>query len=235
MAEHPSIYVIAAMTGCMWQESSLNPRVWESGIVVPWDTVHYWDSQGRGVGGFGLGQWTNTQESGGIAWRLLDYYNWAIGKGYDPYDGNAQLEYIGIENNGRGVWFNISHVGSNAQTYEQFLATDSTNLDGLVEDFLRNWEGGVPGTDIYKLEVRIQHAHDIFAYIRQHENDDPSTIAWQSSSNYIIPVSETLNNSLCFWFYFQGYDPGGDPTPTPTPTTRTGKMPLWMYLKRLPF
>ena len=197
-----SIYAVAAMAGCMWRESTLNPRVWESGIVANWDTVHYYDSQGRGVGGFGLGQWTNTQEAGGvIAYRLRDFYDWTIDNGLNIEDGNTQLQYILHEN----VWFNVSHVGSNAQTLTDFLTTTSTDLDGLTEDFLANWEG-VPGD---ALSERIQHAHDILDYIRAHQNDDPDTIAWQSSSNYIIPESETLNNSLCFYFYFQGFDPGG--------------------------
>ena len=231
MPINASIYAIAAMCGCQRWESSLNPRVWESGVVATWDTVHYYNSQGWGIGGFGLGQWTNTRESSGIAWRLRDYYDWCVSKGYDPYDGNAQLEYIVHEN----VWFNVSHVGSNAQTLTQFLQTTSTNLDGLVEDFLANWEG-VPGD---QLATRIQYAHEIFDYIRAHENDDPDTIAWQASTNYILPLSETMNNSLCYWFYFQGYDPGGDPNPpTPGPgpdpgPPKKGKMPLFMYLRRI--
>ena len=221
-----SIYAISAMAGCMWRESTLNPRVWESGIPVPWDTVHYYDSQGRGIGGFGLGQWTNTQEYSGIAYRLLDFYNWTIANNLDIYNGNTQLQYIVHEN----VWFNVSHVGSNAQSLTEFLETTSTNLDGLTEDFLANWEG-VPGD---ALAERIQHAHEIFAYIRQNIGVDPESLEWQSSSNYIIPVSETLNNALCYYFYFQGFDPGGDPTPGPTPTPTTSKkMPLWMYLKRI--
>lgn len=225
-----SIYAIAAMAGCMRWESSLNPKVWESGIPVSWDTVHYYNSQGWGIGGFGLGQWTNTRESGGIAYRLLDFYNWTIANNKDIYNGNTQLDYILYEN----VWFNVSHVGSNAQTLTQFLETTSTNLDGLVEDFLANWEG-VPGDH---LSERIQYAHTFLDYFREHADDDHTTLAWQSSSYYIIPLSETMNNSLCYYFYFQGFDPGPGPGPTPpippTPSDFT-KMPIWMYLKRLPF
>ena len=212
-----SIYAISAMAGCMWRESTLNPRVWESGIPVTWDTVHYYDAQGRGIGGFGLGQWTNTQESSGIAWRLRDFHDWCVANNKDIYSGNTQLDYILYED----IWFNVSHVGSNAQTLQEFLQTDSTNLPGLTEDFLANWEG-VPGD---ALTERIQHAETIIAYIRQHMNDDPSTVHWQSSSDYVIPVNETLNNALCFWFYFQGYDPGPGPSPG------SGGSNFWIYLK----
>lgn len=220
-----SIYAIAAMAGCQRWESSLNPKVWESGIVATWDTVHYYNDQGWGVGGFGLGQWTNTRESGGrIAWRLRDFYDWTVAQGKDIYNGNTQLDYIVYEN----VWFNVSHVGSNAQTLTQFLETTSTNLDGLVEDFLANWEG-VPGD---QLATRIQYAHEIFDYIRQHENDDPATIAWQASNNYVLPLSETMNNALCYYFYFQGYDPGGDPGPGPGPAPGDGsKSKFWLYMR----
>lgn len=211
----------------MWRESTLNPRVWESGIVATWDTVHYYNDQGAGVGGFGLGQWTNTQEAQGVAWRLRDFYDWTVAQGKDIYNGNTQLDYILYED----VWFNVSHVGSNAQTLTEFLETDSTNLDGLVTDFLANWEG-VPGD---ALELRKQYARRTFEYIRQHKDDDPDTVRWQSSSNYIIPESETLNNALCFYFYFQGYDPGGGPGPGPGPSGKGKKMPLWMMLKRWPY
>lgn len=196
-----SIYAIAAMCGCQWRESSLNPNIWESGIVATWDTVHYYDAQGNGVGGYGLGQWTNTQEATGVAWRLRDFYDWTIANGLDITQGNTQLQYILYED----VWFNVSHVGSNAQTLTEFLTTTSTNLDGLVEDFLANWEG-VPGD---ALALRIGWAHQVFDYLREHKDDDPATVSWQSSSNWVLPESETLNNALCYYFYFQGFDPGG--------------------------
>lgn len=201
MAVNASIYAIAAMCGCQRWESSLNPNIWESGITASWDTVHYYDQQGNGIGGYGLGQWTNTQEPYGIAWRLRDFYDWTVANSKDITNGNTQLDYMVYED----IWFNVSHVGSNAQTLTEFLTTDSTNLDGLTEDFLANWEG-VPGD---QLATRIQYAHEIFDYIRQHENDDPALVAWQVSSNWILPLSETLNNALCYYFYFQGFDPGG--------------------------
>ena len=221
-----SIYAISAMAGCMWRESSLNPKVWESGVPATWDTIHYYDQHGWGIGGFGLGQWTNTREASGIAWRLRDFYDWTVANNLDIYDGNTQLQYIVYED----VWYNVSHVGSMAQTLTEFLQTTSVDLAGLTEDFLANWEG-VPGN---ALDERIQHANVVFNYLRAHANDDPDTIAWQSSNNYILPENETLNNALCFYFYFQGYDPGGHPTPPiPPAPTEPHKMPLWMYLRRI--
>lgn len=215
-----SIYVMAAMCGCMRWESSLNPRIWESGIVATWDTVHYYDSQGRGVGGYGLGQWTNTVETGGIAWRLRDMYDWTVEEGLSMEDGNAQLRYILYEpyNGGHGIWFNVSHVGSNAQTLQEFLETDSTDLDGLTTDFLANWEG-VPGNH---LTERQAYAEEFLAYFREHSDDDPESYSWQSSNNYLLPVSETFNNAMCMYFFFNGYDPG------PTPGQKSKKFMMWL-------
>lgn len=224
-----SIYAIAAMAGCQRWESSLNPRIWESNIPATWDTVHYYNSQGYGVGGYGLGQWTNTQESSGVSWRLKDMYDWATAQGYSMDDGNAQLEYTLIEPYGgrnEGVWFNVTHYGSNAQTLRQFMETTSTDLDGLTRDFLANWEG-VPDDH---LSERQAYAREILAHIRAHINDDPSTIQWQSSTSWILPLSETMNNALCYYFYYQGYDPGPGPGPGPEPT----KKKKWFFLSLKP-
>lgn len=214
-----SIYVVSAIAGCQQWESSLNPNIWESNSPQTWDTI--WnDDAGYGVGGYGLGQWTNVRFSNGtVSWRLRDMHDWCVANNKDITNGNSQLEYLIHEN----VWFNVSHVGSNAQTLTEFLESNSTNLDGLVEDFLANWEG-VPGN---QLATRIRYAHDIFDHIRANENVDPSTISWQSSSTWVLPLSETMNNALCYYFYFQGYDPGGGPS------IKKNGMPLWMMLKRM--
>lgn len=222
-----SIYAIAAMCGCMRWESSLNPTVWESRIPADWDTLHYFNEQGYGVGGFGLGQWTNT--GSGMAMRLERMHDWMVSNNKDIYSGNDQMSYLLVERyNGRdeGIWYNTWHTGSNAQTLYEFLETDSTDLDGLTADFLANWEG-VPNDH---LSERRQYAHEILDYIRLHINDDQETLNWQVSSDWILPVSETLNNALCIYFFLDGYDPG----PGPSPGTKK-KMPLWMYLRRIPF
>ena len=218
-----SIYAVAAMCGCMWRESSLNPNIWESGIPATWGTIHYYNAQGDGVGGYGLGQWTNTREQYGIAWRLRDFHDWCVANNLDITDGYTQLQYILYED----VWFNTSHVGSNAQNLTEFLETTSTDLDGLVVDFLANWEG-VPGD---ALAERQQHARDVLAYLREeipHYDPDTDVILWQGDSDWIIPVADTLHNTLCYYFYFNGYDPG------PAPMKRKG-MPLWMMLRRIPY
>ena len=194
-----SIYAIAAMCGCQRWESSLNPNVWESGIPATWDTVHYYDQNGNGIGGYGLGQWTNTQEWNGIAWRLRDFHDWCVANNKDITQGNTQLDYIVYED----VWTNQCYYGHTSLT--DFLTTSSTDLDTLVADFLCNWEG-VPGD---QLATRQQYAREILDYLRIHKDDDPNTVAWQSSNNYLLPLSETMNNSLCYYFYFQGFDPGG--------------------------
>lgn len=223
-----SIYPIAAMLGCMRWESSLNPTVWESHVAQNWNTMHYY-VDGVGYGGFGLGQWTNTGSGEGM--RLERMHDWMVANNKDIYNGNDQIEYMLYEiyqGQVGGVWYNSWHTGSNAQTLHEFLETSSTDLDGLTADFLANWEG-VPNN---RLAERRQYAHEILDYIRAHINDDPSQLQWQISSDWTLPVSETLNNALCVYFFLQGYDPGPGPGPTPG---KSKKMPLWMYLKRIPF
>lgn len=224
-----SLYPISAMLGCFMWESHINPTVWQSHIPANWDTIHYTNEQGYGVGGFGLGQWTNT--GSGEAMRLERMHDWMIANNKDIYNGNDQIAYMLYEiynGNVGGVWFNSWHTGSNAQTLHEFLETDSTNLEGLTADFLANWEG-VPND---YLAERQQYAREIIAYIRDHINDDPTQVNWQVSNDWILPVSEQFNNCLCVYFFLQGYDPGPGPGPTPG---KSKKMPLWMYLKRIPF
>lgn len=228
-----SIYAISALCGCFRWESSMNPNIWESDDPQTWDTMWHRNEHGDGVGGYGLGQWTNT--GAGEAMRLQRMYNWCVANGKDITNGNSQLNYMCVETyNGvdGGLWYNSYHQGSNAQTLAEFLQTDSTNLDGLVADFLANWEG-VPNDH---LSERQAYARQNLQYIRDHINDDPSTLQWQTTGTWIIPEAMQLNNVLCTYFYMQGYDPGPGPGPGPGPTpTGRRKMPIWMYLKRLPF
>lgn len=196
-----SIYPIAGAAGCFMQESGVNPGIWE-GLTVPSDGFSH-VYQGDGVGGYGFGQFTNTVESGGIAWRCRDYYDWCVSNGHDPSDGNAQLDYI---INVEQVWNPESpntpsrlHYTSQAQ----FWASTSTNLDDLVFDWLSQWEG-VPYDH---LAYRQQCARDFYNHIIQHQNDDPTTYSWVTG-NFYPSTAQTLNNVMCMYFYLQGYTPG---------------------------
>ena len=78
-----SQYVIAAICGNFWQESTVNPGLWQGTMI--------------GSPGYGLGQWTDNADTN----RRTQLFNWLDANGYSRDDGNAQLEYLIYEN----VWF----------------------------------------------------------------------------------------------------------------------------------
>ena len=220
-----SIYVVAAMAGCFKRESGVNPGIWESKIIPPDTFYHVY--QFDHIGGYGFGQFTNVPDNyGNVSWRCRDYYLWCVANNRDPADGSAELEYIC---NVERAWMTRNPSILGYRTIDQFLASTSQNLEALTTDWLSQWEG-VPGDHLME---RITAAYQFFEYIRQHKDDDPTSYHW-ISGNFYTSQDQMLNNVMCMYFYFQGYDPGGDPSPTPTPLV-SRKMPLWMYMKRLPF
>lgn len=218
-----SAYVISAICGCFKRESGVNPAIWES-LIVPSDTfshVHSRTPEGYGVGGYGFGQLTNTQEQNGVAWRLRDYYDWCVANNHSVTDGNEQMNYIV---NVEQVWMNSSSKRGSYTTIQEFLASTSTNLEDLTWDWLACWEG-VPGD---AFSERYQFALQAYQYIYQHQNDDPNDYSW-IQGNFYMSTEQTLNNVMCMYFYFDGYTP--DPGPGPSPSGSSRKMPFWMYLK----
>lgn len=221
-----SAYPIAAAAGCFKRESGVNPGIWES-LVVPSDTFYH-VYQFDNIGGYGFGQFTNWRNpvTGVVSWRCRDYYEWCVAHNYAPENGNAQLEYIiDVEQ----VWISQNPNRLGYQTQAEFWASTSTNLDDLVYDWLSQWEG-VPGD---ALAERQEAARRFYTYIYQHKDDDPSTYSW-ISGNFYTSDAQMLNNVMCMYFYLEGYTPDPGPGPGPTPGT-SKKMPLWMYLKRIPF
>lgn len=64
-----SFYVAAAMCGNFWVESNLNPGIWEGLHASSFDHQY----QGDGIGGYGIGQWTNVGTQYGRCWDLYQY------------------------------------------------------------------------------------------------------------------------------------------------------------------
>ena len=202
--------VIAAMCGCFWRESQVNPGIWESLIPCAWDFQYDFTHKG----GYGLGQWTNYGTPHGRTWNL---HEWVNANGYTDGDGNGQCAFLVHEQ----YWSNSSQTRGSYTTLNEFLATDSTNLADLVWDFLANWEG-VPGN---AYDFRLEKARMCLEYLRAHAGDDPSSFTWTSENAY-ISEAQSLANVMCIYFFFQGYDPGNDPL-------KHGKrgMPVWMMIK----
>ena len=197
-------YVVAAICGCWWRESTCNPAIWESLIPCAWDFQYDFTNKG----GFGLGQWTNYGTSHGRLYRL---HTWCVRNNFQDGDGNAELLYLLEEN----YWTadNPSRLGYT--TLEEFLESTSTNTDDLVYDFLSQWEG-VPN-DHY--EERCGYATTILSYINEHESDTQEWL-W-IKGNRFLSQSEILNNAMVIYQFMVNHH---------IPTyMRKHNMPIWMY------
>lgn len=203
-----SDFVIAAMCGNFNEESWVNPGVWENTTVPPepmWEQLNV---------GYGLGQWTNT--NGDTHGRLYQLHSWMTSNGYNIDDGDGQLDYLVYEN----YWLN------NEAGYDDlldYLQSTDTDIPRLVEQFKLNWEGNYNNT----LQRRIDAATDFYNAILERKNDDPALYAWISSNDILTP-SEKINNVMCIYFYFKGYNPSPPTPPTPPLDYISRKMPIWM-------
>ena len=204
-----NIFVIAAMCGCWWTESGINPGVWESLIPCAWDFQYNFTNKG----GYGLGQWTNYGTSHGRCYHL---HEWMTQNGYAMDDGNGQLAYVIQED----YWVNSSQKRGSYTNLSEFMGSTSTDLATLVWDFLACWEG-VAG-NVY--DQRLSQAQQCLEYMRQHMSDDPSTFTWITGNRY-LSTDERLNNAMCVYFYYSGYN-----IDHPV-TNRKGHMPVWMMCR----
>ena len=211
-----STFVIAAICGCWYEESQLNPGVWESLIPCAWDFQYDYTHKG----GYGLGQWTNVGTPYG---RCYNLHTWVTSNGYADGDGIGQIEFMTHE----AYWTAINSVMGYSSLAE-FLASTSTNLDLLVQEFLACWEG-VPGN---KLAKRQANARKYYSYLQQHWSDDPSQYSWISRNNWFTE-SETLNNLMCIYFKLIGTPTPPSPSPTPSPLGSYGWGPIRDVLRRL--
>lgn len=209
-----SDYIVAAICGCWYRESHVNPAIWESLVVCDWDYVYEYTNKG----GYGFGQWTNTSASG-TGFRLGNMYDWMTANGYAMTSGTGELEYMVNQEK----WWVL-----NDTTYpnlQGFLASTSTDTNELVRIFLANWEG-VPGN---ALSERQGHAARFLRYIQQ--NKTKTGWQWYYGNTYDLGggyttlsasgfASETysnrsLSNVMMVWQYFNGYIPDEPEKPDP--------------------
>jgi hypothetical protein len=187
-----NIAVVAAICGCFWVESNVNPGIWESLKPTSWDHQYAFD----GIGGYGLGQWTNYGTPHG---RCYNLHNWVTSHGYADGDGNGQLAFLIAEN----YWTSGNYSGA-YPTLTAFLKSTSTDINGLTAQWLACWEG-VPGNALY---ARQMHALDICNYLKSHKDDD---VTWVSSNTFLAE-SQILNNSVCVWKWLSGNSGGSGST-----------------------
>lgn len=206
-----SIYVVSAMAGNFWQESTLNPALWEGQTEGTWTQL---------LKGYGLGQWTNTGND--THGRLYQLHEWLIANGYEIDDGDAQVKYV-IEEN---VWYHDSAYPFN--TLEEFLNSDSTDITMLTHAWNKCWEGIHDAS----WDDRVEYALQCYSYIQEHANDTDIT-EWKTSTRYLSSADRLNNAVMLYRALSAGGGGGGHPTPKP-PHFRGGKvrMPIWMMAQR---
>ena len=173
-----SLYVIAAMCGNFWTESNINPAIWEN-----LDMGSYTDLNK----GYGIGQWTNT--GGDTHGRLYTLNQWILANGYDMYNGNAQLQYIKKE----ATWYRNNSFSF--QSLDEFLNSESSDLDMLTNAWTRCWEGITPQAQ------RRTQAATIYSYLVDHKDD--SGLSWVKGNRYLTE-SEIKNNAVLVYQFFNG-------------------------------
>lgn len=216
-----SDYVVAAICGCWYRESHVNPGIWESLQVKSWDYIYGTD--GSNQGGYGLGQFTNTRQDSSVSYRLRDLYDWMTANGYEMTSGYGQVYYmVNVEK----AWILDDTTYS---TLGAFLASTSTDLDNLVRIFLANWEG-VAGN---ALTERRGHAARFLRYIQQNKSktgwkwyygntydlDGGYTTLSSSSYGSETYANRSLSNVMMVWQFFNGYIPDEPEEPDPDEPT----------------
>lgn len=207
-----SLYVIAAICGNFYQESQINPGLWEGLNEGTATTL---------LRGFGLGQWTNTQ--GDTHGRLYQLITWLTDNGYAQTDGDGQLSYLMHEN----IWYRIGYA-VDFRNLNDFLLSDSTDIAYLTRAWCSGWEGLTNANDpsITVWEQRIQYATEYYNYLLEHYAD-PEVTTWIAGNRYLTNA-ESQNNAVMLYKFFDGTVP---PTPTPPVTFGTRHMPIWMMLR----
>ena len=204
-----SDYVVAAMCGNFFQESNVNPGMWQDQIVPP---APMWNSLNRG---YGLGQWTNT--GGDTDGRLYQLHSYVTSHSYADGNGDGQLDFLLYEN----YWT----PGSTSQYADlsAFLNSSSTDIEALVTEWKLHWEGNPDDS----LRIRVNAATFYLTTIQARKNDDPSQYTWTSKNAYLTEA-ERIGNVMRIYFYLNGQSPA----PTPVPPTPTGErhLPIWMLV-----
>ena len=185
-----NLYVIAAICGNWWQESGLNPGIWEGTVV--------------GNPGYGLGQWTDVA---GVVSRRTDLFNYLSSMGLAMDDGDGQCDFLLYEN----LWLTIGPGGrtSQYQYLMDFITSTSTNLSDLVYEFMWFWEGIDDGTG----PTRLNYAQQCLSLFQL---DTGARAPWASGNRYLSP-SESQSNSLLIKDFFLEESPTPPEPPEPEP------------------
>ena len=130
-----NLYVIAAICGNFYQESTVNPGIWENLTV--------------NAPGYGLGQWTDNPPQ---VMRRTALFNWLSANNYAQDSGDGQLAFLVHED----LWIPSLIQPSAYNTLTDYFNSTSTNITDLVEEFQYHWEGINDGTTSIRVSA-AQH------------------------------------------------------------------------------
>lgn len=200
-----SAYVVAAMCGNFWQESGINPGVWEGLSEGNWTDL---------LKGYGLGQWTNT--GGDTQGRLYQVHKFLSENSYADDSGPGQLEFLIQEN----YWTPVSPYSSDFPSLQDFLKSTSTDLEYLTHAWNRCWEGIHDSS----WDARVTYAQECYDYIVTNANNDDIN-TWVTGNFYSTTV-ERLNNAVLIYRYLSAGGGGGGPA-----GKTKKKLPIWMWIR----
>lgn len=204
MAITNNLYVIAAICGNFYQESTVNPGIWE-GLIV-------------GNPGYGLGQWTDNPP---IVERRTALFNWLDANGYSRDSGEGQLQFLMYEN----LWIANNAYGQSAyNSLWQYIASSSTNLYDLTQEFMFHWEGINDGS----FNIRYTWAQN---FLDLFQNDNGVRNPWVTG-NFYCSINEAKSNALLIKDFFTGSTPPEPPEP-PTPYEPTEEEIAALFSKLL--
>ena len=183
-----NLYVIAAICGNFYQESTVNPGIWENLTV--------------NAPGFGLGQWTDNPPA---VMRRTALFNWLDANGYARDSGDGQLAFLVYEN----LWIPSLFQQSAYNTLGDFFASTSTNLYDLTLEWMYHWEGIDDGSFSTRYAA-AQHFLGLF------QNDDGTRLPWFTGNYYLDGppnYRDSGDNALRIMDFFLGSEPPIPPGP----------------------
>lgn len=150
---------IAGVLGNFQLESGFNPRINEGGAV----------GSPRGIGGYGLGQWTGTRQD--------DLINFAKGRKTDPGSTNLQADFL------------LHELGGSEKA-----AADSIRKAVSPEEASRRFLTDFERAGIPKTKERMQAARDLYGKLGFLDTATPTVTAPVSSNSK--SVEEIISASL---------------------------------------
>lgn len=179
-----NLRVVAAICGNFFQESGVNPGIWENLTV--------------GAPGYGLGQWTDNPPN---VMRRTALFNWLSANGYAQDSGQGQMEFLIYED----LWIPSLITPSAYNTLTDFFNATGATTAALTLEWMYHWEGINDGTDTVRV-TEAQRFYNLFV------NDPGSRQPWTARNGY-LNQSECDNNALLIKDFLYGSTPPTPPMP----------------------